>query len=853
LIVRLVVDLIGAQTERSSIRGIGRYTRELARSLAQFRQPAIDLRFTVSGNFPERSEDLRRLLAPYVSPDAISSYWTPPAPGDALDQTAPARRIGEAIVRRHIAGLRPDVYLASSLYEIAREDFAPFDLTRMPAGLSTCIAYDFIPLIYRKAYLKYSEYRRFYLEQTAVTASADLLFAISECSRRDAIDFLGIEPDRVVNISAAADDSFRPRAFSPAEIERRLKQLGLRAPFIFCATGADARKNPDVAFDAFLRMSAEDRRGAQLAMLVPLDRATQDRFRARAERAGVRANDIVFLDRIEDDDLAFLYQTAEIFVFPSLYEGFGLPLLEAMQCGGAVIAGDNSSLREIANRPDVLCDTRSPAPVAEALTRALRDADWRADIRAWGLKRSADFSWRSTAQRLQDALVDRSPDVVSATRRGRETSACLALAEGLEAEIGRIRAADPDDTVSAQMAAECIVKSAPWLYDRSRHRLLIDVTQIATRDSRTGIQRVVRNVVQSLYRAGDRGITPVAVRLEGGQLVACQKFVAGMLGAQTTIPDAPLDLGPGDTLLMLDNSWGQFDAFVPLFDAVRRAGGRIVTCVYDLIPEAYRAASIDPVPAIYSHWLRAALLRSDAIITISRTVADELVRLIREKSLPHRPGLAVGWFHCGSDLDLIEADTRRAPGRRFEQAFPKQGPTFLVVGTLEPRKGHRIALDAFDRLWKAGSEAKLVFIGRRGWNVEAIADRIARHPALGRTLFWFENASDDDLAYAYEACSALVFPSYVEGFGLPLVEAARAGRPVICSDIPVFREVGQDGAVYFRANDPDDLAKAVRGWIEGSRHADPENILRCSWADSAQQIAELVLHGNWPIRLTDPA
>ena len=110
-------------------------------------------------------------------------------------------------------------------------------------------------------------------------------------------------------------------------------------------------------------------------------------------------------------------------------------------------------------------------------------------------------------------------------------------------------------------------------------------------------------------------------------------------------------------------------------------------------------------------------------------------------------------------------------------------------------------------------------------------------------------SDDDELSFLYDHAAALIFPSYAEGFGLPIVEAARRGRPVICSDIPVFREVGGAGALYFRVNDARALAETIADFLDGRRAADPDQVLRVAWRDAARRIVEVVAREDWSRRL----
>jgi alpha-1,2-rhamnosyltransferase len=167
-----------------------------------------------------------------------------------------------------------------------------------------------------------------------------------------------------------------------------------------------------------------------------------------------------------------------------------------------------------------------------------------------------------------------------------------------------------------------------------------------------------------------------------------------------------------------------------------------------------------------------------------------------------------------------------------------------MVGSLEPRKNHAFVLDAFESLWAAGYAASLVIIGRHGWKTEDFVDRVTQHPQFGRQLFLLRDASDSDLDYAYRNASALVIASEIEGFGLPVVEAFQRGLPVLCSDIPVFREIAEGKAVFFGIEHPDRLADVL---LDYSRTHDPRHKRDrtpqswLSWRESTEQLFTALL------------
>ena len=143
------------------------------------------------------------------------------------------------------------------------------------------------------------------------------------------------------------------------------------------------------------------------------------------------------------------------------------------------------------------------------------------------------------------------------------------------------------------------------------------------------------------------------------------------------------------------------------------------------------------------------------------------------------------------------------------------GPSFLTVGTIEPRKGHAQVLAAFERLWDSGHDLRLVIVGRPGWLVEELLEKLRHHPKLGSLLFWLEDVSDADLERIYGACSCLIAASEGEGFGLPLIEAAQHKLPILARDIPVFREIaGAACRASSKDRTPEALAEAVTEWLK---------------------------------------
>ncbi|MBY6241036.1 glycosyltransferase family 4 protein [Methylosinus sp. Sm6] len=410
------------------------------------------------------------------------------------------------------------------------------------------------------------------------------------------------------------------------------------------------------------------------------------------------------------------------------------------------------------------------------------------------------------------------------------------LVDGFQA----LRGARPERAAATENARANVSRIAPAVRRLDARRLLVDVTATAKYDAGTGIQRVAKKVTQALYRDDALPIPALAVRCEGGRLFTCRRFVASLCGGGAA-EDEEVRIEPGDRFLTLADSWNVFDEYAGVFDRIHEGGGAVVSCIFDLIPALHPYACHETTPPRYNAWLARALVESDAFLAISRTVAQELADFVERRGAPHRRGLKIGSFELGSDICSGPA---AAPREKIAAAVGA-APVFLCVGTIEPRKGQRVALRAFETLWREGRDARLVFVGRRGWFDEAVIAEITGHAEFGRRLFWFEDASDDELAFLYDHATAALAPSFAEGFGLPIAEAARRGRPTICSDIPVFREVGGEGALYFAVNEPPALASRIADLLDGRASGDPTATSRSSWSETARRIVSVIAEDGW--------
>ncbi|MCI8510950.1 MAG: glycosyltransferase family 4 protein [Lachnospiraceae bacterium] len=207
------------------------------------------------------------------------------------------------------------------------------------------------------------------------------------------------------------------------------------------------------------------------------------------------------------------------------------------------------------------------------------------------------------------------------------------------------------------------------------------------------------------------------------------------------------------------------------------------------------------------NYLAAYLQYADLIFTSTQSTLDQVNQLLCKLKLPTRKG-CVTWL--GSDFTSVPGKDRQISPKAKHIA--KKGKYILCVGTIEPRKNHRLLLEAYDG-GLADMGIDLVFAGRIGWNVEDIKERIEKHPRKAQGLYLLESPNDAAIHYLYQNAFLVAFPTFEEGFGLPVIEAIERGSVVIASDIPVLREVGGDYCDYFNPEDSGELISLVKKYL----------------------------------------
>lgn len=393
--------------------------------------------------------------------------------------------------------------------------------------------------------------------------------------------------------------------------------------------------------------------------------------------------------------------------------------------------------------------------------------------------------------------------------------------------------------------------------------LYLDVTATCKHDRQTGIERVVRALILAFMQSPPKGyrVEPVYLSQEVGRWChrRASHYTLNLLGCPSVgWQDEVVLPKNGDFMLVLDLAG---DTFVSaqqngLFDHYRQQAVIVHALVYDLLPVTLPEVFPPGADRTHEKWL-AAISTLDGALCISSAVQKELALWQAQANLGEavRRPFALNYFHLGADMQQ-SAPSFGLP-RNAQTLLQRFGehPSFLMVGTIEPRKNHLQVIEAFDQLWRQGMKVNLVIVGREGWigldpaqrrNIPRVIELLRHHPARQQHLFWLDDISDEFLEQVYGASTCLIAASLGEGFGLPLIEAARHKLSVLARDLPVFREVAGDSADYFTAKDATGLALAVQGWLsrEPDRTVQSRVLEPQTWNQSVTQIIQAIWPGN---------
>lgn len=853
--MRIVIDMQACQTPYSGDRGVGRYTRNLVRELLQ-RSRGHEIYFALNGAFVEGVETVRSEFAAWLPQDRML-VWHNHLPTQ-FSYDAELNPPSEAVVRTSeivwetfLNSVRPDIIFSPNLQE-GFADPAVTSVRRVnSSALYATTLHDLTPYHFREDLLSDDIVRKWYEEKVRYALDSDLIIADSDSTKNDIVDLIDGDPGKIHTIYLGYDrDLFKPSAADEAGLTKDLlKRLDIPDQFLLYVGGNDLCKNIDRLIEAYAILDEDVRQefplvlGGRSFAFDPYGSSHKRTHKLIAD-LGLTGH-VITPGFIPDEDLVVLLRACSCFVFPSTHEGFGLPALEAMACGAPVIGGNRSSVAEVIANKMAFFDPYDIDSIATKIREVLTQPVLRDSLRTRGLARAETFSWEKAADQMLD-LFEEAVGQREAIRGGSSI-------EPMRRAIGAIRPFLPDLTEPEILAVTRTLDDS--FAPAGKPCIYLDISTVVSLDDRTGIQRVTRAVSSEMLANPPLNYDVELVYSTPHDLnfYAANHYKRSVIGLNAPAEDNYIAFKPGDILLFLDQAPRMAINHRDYIRNLRNKGVKVCFYVYDLLPlnrpEWFEQGGVNEFAELMD-----TVMTSDGAVCCSQATADDMRAYAVTHISPSRRPFGVAFAHLGIDIENSVPSLGMPEGSDEVLLAVQARTTFLMVGTLEPRKGHRQTLSAFEQLWREGIDVNLVIVGRLGWKMDGMEDLLLGHPEAGSRLFWLPQISDEYLMKLYDRSACLIAASEGEGFGLPLIEAARWGKPIIARDISVFREVAGDHACYFPDSDTFiTIANAVRDWLfayGNGNHVRSGDMPTTSWKAAASQIASILVNDEWLYKVT---
>lgn len=745
--MRIVIDMQGAQTE-SRFRGIGRYTLSFAQAVVRNRGEH-EVLLALSGLFPDTIEPIRAAFDGLLPQENIR-IWHAPGPVRELDSEHHTRReVAELMREAFLASLQADVIHVSSLFE-GYIDNAVTSIRRFDKNtLVSVTLYDLIPLLNPDQYLKSNpSYATYYQRKVQHLRQADTFLAISEHARKEGQQCLNVNEHRLANVSTAIESKFRPVLLGDVEKNALLQKLRVTRPFVLYTGGADERKNLPRLIEAWSRLPNTIRQTHQLLFAGRMPEGNVRVFRNFAKDYNLAEDELVIGGYVSDDELIQLYNQCKLFVFPSWHEGFGLPALEAMACGAAVIGSNVTSLPEVINLPDALFDPLEIHSITAKLQEALEDGAFLQRLREHGLGQSKNFSWDLTVK---------------------QAIACW-------------------ESISQNRWAN----TRPWQhrfehYRKTQQELIQRLAQmdhISSSDTELRIlaTALAGNEQQVLdYLRAEELPARISWRVEGPfdssySLALVNREIARALSANGHQVSLHSTEGPGD----FEPDAGYLHTHSDLDEMHRRAAS-VSPWQADIVSRNLYPPRVSDMTcrlnSLHAYgWEESGFplswIDNFNLSLQGMTVMSEHVRKIM---VDHGAMIPVEVSSLGVDhWERIQADsTLHVQARGFR---------FLHVSSCFPRKGADVMLRAYGHAFSAVDDVTLIiktFPNPHNKIHEWLREVRDQNPNFPDVHIIEDDYTDEQMRALYEQCHVLLAPSRAEGFGLPMAEAMLSGLAVI--------------------------------------------------------------------------
>lgn len=765
--MRIAIDLQCCQSG-SRLGGIGRYSLDLARAMISVAKQD-EILILLNDRHPGTVNTIRSALQDILPPENIFVFSVP-AGCAYLTGDHGLRLASELIREKFIADIDLDVIHIASLIEGLAEEIVG-SVARLPSRALTAVTlYDLIPMVNPQIYLSSEPAKRHYFEKISMLERADLLLAISEYSAQEGRELLKKVRGNISNISGGIS----PHFFAQGEQSNSMKtdvlgRYGITKPFLMYTGSFDQRKNQEGLIRACAALPPVIRKAHQLVIVGNGWPGAYERLSRVGEAAGMDRSDIIFTGRVEDDQLLDLYRNCRLFVFPSLWEGLGLPVIEAMALGAPVICSNTTSLPELLPDMRASFDPRSTDDIAAKIGYYLSDDEAREELGKKGAEHAKQFTWDRSARRALQAMKSacETRQIVGVDRS--------VLASTCVAELSSLSLSDIDKVSAARsLASNEAVLGARWTKTAPPR-----VGWVTTWGTRCGIATYSQNITSYLKIKPNIFAPHAEERNECAGLHVTSCWTQGKSDDLAALARAVATAGLDELMIQFNFGFFDFGALNRLICKVVEGGTAVSITMHSTVdpPDAPNEQQLAFLTETFHLASRVFVHGAKDMERLSSLVHPDKLRL-----LPHG----------------VRVYSLRKPKRESNRI------RLASYGFFLPGKGLIELIEATARLISGGRDVELLMVNAEygdpgGISSSLIAESKHRIKELGLTdrfhIVTDFLEDEDSLSYLTSA-DLLVFPYQRSGESASgaVRVGLSSGRPVAVTPIPIFEEL--DGVVY---------------------------------------------------------
>lgn len=748
--MRILIDLQGNQNGSSRGRGIGRAALALTRAIIK-NGKNHQVYVLLNASFEESYHAVLNELVDIIPEERILNFFSLKNTAAKDEKNIWRMRAAELNRERFINEFNPDAVLICSVFEGINDDTITSIGLLNSRAITAVVIHDLIPLLNQEYYLNSSEiWKNWYFEKINHVKRAELILTVSNSAAHEVIEHLGVSQSRVVTIGSGVAEEFNSNHVSSLDnkVKALLKKLRITRSFLMHASAFDQRKNFEGLIKAFADIPQLIRKDYQLVLVFKFSehRGEVKKLYQLAKGLGLSRDDLILTGYVDDQELRTLYSLCYLFIFPSFHEGFGLPALEAMACGAAVVGSNITSIPEVIGKEDALFDPYSTESIKDIIVRALTDQIYWKSLKNNASERTKHFCWDKTAniaiKALEKAYEQSEHNKNYIVNEFDES--LTGFAKKLAAIKSPVTASDQDYLDVAQS----IYANSLLLNQVKAHAYYSG--SIVWRvegpfDSSYSLALVNREAARALKALGH---TPVLHSTEG----------FGDFAANPIFLEKNPDLAKMHVLV----------------DSHPESAVHISS--RNIYPP--RVADMHSPANVLHHyaweesgfpqeWVKNFNEHLDGITCTSKHVEKVMID----------NGVTVPLVNIGNGVDhwerITPSSTYRVNARNFK---------LLHVSTCLPRKGPISLLDGYGLAFTIEDDVTLIVKTTPNEHNKIhqwIEERRASNPQYPHVVVIEDDITDSELKALYTQCDVLVQPACAEGFGLPMAEAMLSGIPVI--------------------------------------------------------------------------